>query len=216
MDGATLEARIERIREGLREVAARGGAVFGAEAHGFRLGPPLPEAEVAAFEARHGVRLPAEYRAFLTRLGDGGAGPAYGLLALARAAGGGNGPGPAELLAEPFPYTARIDPYEEDPACIAVLDAEERGELSGEEARRRLRRRFAGTVALCDEGCGYLHFLVVTGPEAGRVWLDAEAGDGGLVPLGVGFLAWYERWLEDARTGGRGTWWLGPPVPPPA
>ncbi len=45
-------------------------------------GPRLTEAQLEAFEAAYGVTLPAEYRWFLRELGDGGPGPAYGLLAL--------------------------------------------------------------------------------------------------------------------------------------
>ena len=55
---------------------------FGESKHGFRLGPPLGEGELAAFEQVHGVSLPAGYRAFLTEIGNGGAGPYYGLVPL--------------------------------------------------------------------------------------------------------------------------------------
>ena len=55
---------------------------FGVEAHGFELGPPLPEAVVTEFEERHEVTLPAEYRLVVTELGDGGAGPGYRLSRL--------------------------------------------------------------------------------------------------------------------------------------
>ena len=48
------------------------------------LRPALAEAAAARFERKHTVVLPAGYRAFLTTLGDGGAGPYYGLEPLDR------------------------------------------------------------------------------------------------------------------------------------
>src|SRR5438552_14698202 len=56
--------------------------VFGESAHPYRLHPVLTEAEVLAFQAAHGIRLPDDYREFITRVGNGGAGPYYGLFKL--------------------------------------------------------------------------------------------------------------------------------------
>jgi hypothetical protein len=54
--------------------------VFGVIGHHFVLNPPLTEAEVVAFEQGHQVRLPPDYRHFLTSIGNGGAGPYYGVF----------------------------------------------------------------------------------------------------------------------------------------
>src|SRR5947209_5705558 len=37
----------------------------------YRLKAPLPEAHVVAFEDRYRIRVPADYRAFITTIGDG-------------------------------------------------------------------------------------------------------------------------------------------------
>jgi hypothetical protein len=58
--------------------------VFGADDHGFRLNPPLPEADVIAFENVHNVSLPHDSRQFLTDVGNGGAGPFYGVFPLGK------------------------------------------------------------------------------------------------------------------------------------
>ena len=55
---------------------------YEAKAHGYLLHPRLSEAEAISVEARLGVRLPAEYREFVTLVGDGGAGPGFGLHSL--------------------------------------------------------------------------------------------------------------------------------------
>ena len=71
--------------------------VHGSIRHKYRLGPPLSEDELQAFERKHHIALPADYRFFLKNAGDGGAirsdalvvavnagaGPACGILPLA-------------------------------------------------------------------------------------------------------------------------------------
>jgi len=51
---------------------------FGAKRHGYHLQRVLPRGEVEQFESRTGARLPEDFRRFVTELGNGGAGPAYG------------------------------------------------------------------------------------------------------------------------------------------
>ena len=77
-------ARISRQLANAAESPIAANA-FGAEHHRFELGPRLPEVVVAEFEDRHEVELPPEYRRFLIELGNGGAGPGYGLTPLNRA-----------------------------------------------------------------------------------------------------------------------------------
>lgn len=48
---------------------------FGADTHHYQLNAALARANVAAFERAHSVDLPDDYVAFLTELGNGGAGP---------------------------------------------------------------------------------------------------------------------------------------------
>jgi len=63
----------------LREIQAK---AFGFEGHGFRMKPVLSESEAAAFEQDHKIVLPSDYRRFVIELGDGGAGPFYGVFPL--------------------------------------------------------------------------------------------------------------------------------------
>src|SRR6266576_3533357 len=43
---------------------------FGSAAHSYLLNPPLTESEIAAFEARHGLSLPGDYRSFVLEVGE--------------------------------------------------------------------------------------------------------------------------------------------------
>jgi hypothetical protein len=178
------------VRDKLQQAASGGSRPFGSEAHRFRVLPPVPESELQAFELHHAIALPEDYRRFLTVVSRGGAGPAYGLI--------------------PFGESPALeDPSRNDflRAPFAFSDAVGVGEpwADIDDYVENLR---TGTLGLCDEGCGYIHFLVCTGPTRGEVWIDAAVSDGGFVPLRCGFMDWYERWLDDVLAGGPGTWWL--------
>src|SRR4051794_12354995 len=81
--------------------------VFGASSHQYRLNPPLPVAVIQAFEVRHRVRLPEDYRLFITEIGNGGAGPYCGLLPFGKDDDDRDweGGGLVGDLSKPFPHT---------------------------------------------------------------------------------------------------------------
>jgi hypothetical protein len=201
MSGAAIEARVERVAMKLRTAVRGKFRPFGVECHGFRRRRRLTERQVAAFERRFGIKLPPEYRAFLLRVANGGAGPAYGLYSLTEAiTKEPRGRVPDDFLRTPFPYVDASNPLEsgedEDEE-----DEEDEGDLY----------QTAGTLVLCHEGCGILHLLVVKGRCPGQMWVDDRCNDQGLFPLGVKFLDWYERWLDSTLAGGDGLWWHNNP-----
>jgi hypothetical protein len=196
MSNATIAARVERIALKLRTAARGKFQPFGADSHSFQRKRPLTERQVAAFEQRFGVKLPAEYRAFITRVANGDAGPGYGMYSLAETVTKGLcGPAPDDFLRTPFAHTDASNPEEDE-------DDED------EEEQRALYLT-AGTLVLCTEGCGILHLLVVKGRARGQMWVDDRCNGQGLFPLGVRFLDWYEKWLDSTLAGGDGLWWHG-------
>ena len=74
---ASIRDALAALRESPRSLD-----VFGSQMHGFRTHPPLAEDAVRECERAHRITLPAEYRGFLIHVGNGGAGPAYGLFKL--------------------------------------------------------------------------------------------------------------------------------------
>ena len=53
--------------------------LFGASKHKYRLNPPIGADLVRITEERYGFSIPDEYFRFITEIGDGGAGPDYGI-----------------------------------------------------------------------------------------------------------------------------------------
>lgn len=78
-DRAGVVDRLDFLRR-----ADPGFTRFGSAKHRYLLNQPLTQSEVTAFEARYGLSLPEDYRSFLLEVGDGGAGPFYGIFLLDR------------------------------------------------------------------------------------------------------------------------------------
>jgi SMI1 / KNR4 family (SUKH-1) len=180
----TLDERLERVVGGLARLAQLDAKreLFGARTHAYRAGAVLTEADVARFEATHGLQLPSEYRAFLRQVGDGAAGPFYGILPLGE---DDDGPWtPDGVVGRPgaaFPYDAPWNWPEDRLATMYEGDDE-----AIEAATAAYWRPLDGAIPLAHEGCALRDWLVVTGPEAGHVWHDATAEYGGYRPWGHG------------------------------
>ncbi|RCG29082.1 SMI1/KNR4 family protein [Sphaerisporangium album] len=154
---------------------------FGAQRHHHRLGPRLSTRQVTAFETKVGVELPESFRTFLTEVGNGGAGPSYGLYDIEEAFrldAMETHAGPPHLYASPFPHTASWNP----PLEAQPADYEE-------------SRWITGSLVLAEFGCGAFHRLVVSGEIAGEVWFDDRCADDGIVRE-LDFYEWYMTWLD--------------------
>src|SRR5438309_1041073 len=182
--------------------------VFGSGGHDYKLNPPLPVAVIEAFEGRHGVSLPEDYRLFITEIGNGGAGPYYGVLPFGKDdddrdwEGGGliGDPG------KPFPHsTAWNLPdsfWEGEPDWPPDTPVEEQDRLMEawyrvEEAHYWDPALMDGAIPVCHLGCALRQWLVVNGPQRGYLWNDFRADRRGLSPVlddtgePVSFGAWY-------------------------
>ena len=196
MSSVAVSDDLERVADKLVGLTSRrdpGSAPGGA----MRWRPPLAEPAVAAWEAEHGVVLPEDYRAFITRVAGSGTRPFHGLREL----GVPDRDNDLSYLdpGRPFPYTFTrplvCDPADEAP----YWDALERGEAD------------RGWIPLCTEGCGMDTILVVAAadPEVrGTVWYFDLANDCGILPMvhpttrrPLRFLEWLELWLDADAAG---------------
>lgn len=203
----------KRVKESMRLLGATQSRIFGANGHHFLLNPPLAEADVLGFEQRHRIRLPPDYRGFLTAIGNSGAGPFYGLFPLGMMDGLGiqlkgwsEADGFVGTLSEPFPLTGVWNDLRGKPP-------DELAETDDEEYWKQFDRfeesYFAstlvdGAIPICHMGCALRIWLVLTGEQAGKLWRDGRADWTGLSPLQLAtgslatFSTWYSAWLEGA------------------
>ena len=191
-DRAKIAGRLDFLRR-----TDPGFTRFGCADHRYLLNEPLTESEVTAFEDLYGVSLPEEYRAFLLQVGDGGAGPFYGIFRLDRSSLPAYYPGCPEpredllpgFLAGSFPHTRPWKAWDGNMAGGRLPETDD--EDYGDPAH------IAGSLNLSHEGCGYMVRLVLNGSQRGALWEDGRCSDMGIKPFAPGFAAWYLRWLSD-------------------
>ena len=173
--------------------------VFGSSTHKYLLNPVIRESEVRAFENKYAINLPEAYRRFLIELGNGGAGPYYGLQTLEdslfadldyKRANEFLNPSKPFLLTEKWNMTFE-------------------GDYSNEQERQAFEEEYFkdswvnGLLRICNYGCGASLNLVVNGAEYGNIWVDSRGNDEGIYPdpyFGQSertqFLDWYILWLN--------------------
>ena len=174
-DFATLQSKVLELARLDRDQSLFGANVFG-YGHHYRFSPVLSEEELRGFERENEINLPDDYRSFLRLVGNGGAGPGYGLIPLEHSLDFAFISDKRHWLSTPFPYVSEVAAPPED---------------SNEDGFATT----TGTLFLCDHGCGDYDRLVINGPARGSVWTDGLANDFPMIPLGLTFLEWYELWL---------------------
>lgn len=140
---------------------------FGAEEHRYILNETLDEETIEIIEEDIDIPLPLELRRFYSEMGDGVAGPDYGLSRIYGLRG----------------MRAR-EPY---------VDAET---LHGKLGRYFLKENdLSGLVSIVAQGCGHELCLITTGEEAGKV--VSFSGEGHITKTRYTLLEYYEIWLND-------------------
>ena len=215
-----MSERIERIKVKLEQLRQLDSdfELFGADSHQYSLNPVLTMNQVREFERAHNVELPADYVAFLTLLGNGGAGPFYGVNTLeeSRICYYDDSERANHIyfdLAKPFPHAESWNAERELEELYTKID--EANEQGDEELEQKLfdqkweiiggEEHDYGRLFISHYGCGIRISLVVNGIAKGTMWTDDRTHDGGIYPtteLGnkekIAFLDWYELWLDQS------------------
>lgn len=208
LDRSTILLRLNEL-----DRRDRRRCVFGASSHGYKLNPPLPVAVIEAFEERHGVSLPEGYRHFITEIGDGGAGPYYGILPFGKDDDGRawEGGGLVGDPRKPFPHKAAWNLpdsfWDGEPDWPPDTPVEEQDRLM-EAWDRELEQHYwnpaimDGAIPICHKGCALRQWLVIHGEQRGFVWDDLRVDNAGIAPAldesggPLTFADWYMAWLD--------------------
>ena len=142
-----------------------------------------------------------EYKEFISKIGNGGCGPAYGLYPLSswNVELDINEP---DFLSTDFPYTE---------SWKATKTFEEEGDYFDtpefQEWEREIfsNKHITGSLRICHYGCAIYYLLIVSGKEAGNIWVDDRASDNGIYPATSKsskekqtFFQWYDEWLNES------------------
>jgi hypothetical protein len=167
--------------------------------HRYQLNRCLAETEILAFESHQRVSLPEDYRNFILQIGNGGAGPFYGIYPLGQ---DGDRPMRESVLDNLHKWFLHQDswdaPSDEEHTVFEHPDFDEAHYFSDDVMQ--------GAMPICTQGCATDYWLVVSGPVKGTIWLDDRANGNGIEPMEdddgdlVKFGAWYLEWLQDAES----------------
>lgn len=209
----SLQAAVSRLRE-------IGAMTFGSGAHGFQMNPVLSESEVSAFERDHKIVLPSDYRQFVTGVGNGGAGPFYGVFPLGVMDDNFDQrpwqehDGFVGSLSEPFRFQEEWNDLSGYPEANLMKrdETEYDRQIEQFEGRYWSSELMNGAFPICHEGCALRIWLLVTGEQAGKLWEDRRSEYKGLRPVllagsAATFSEWYSDWLDDCfATAGLPSW----------
>jgi len=203
-----VEIQLSRIKEKLASIQAydKDLVVFGADSHGYQVGPGVSETEVTAFEAAYNIQLPEAYAAFLMHIGNGNteeeaymdsaAGPYYGIYPL--------GEGLEDLMTNDVKRficsPCLLHPSMTEEAWSSLVAPTQDDTLSDTAYYEKIGVLFGGLMPIGTQGCAITTCLIVTGAYRGRIVYINED----YLPVfayETHFLDWYERWLDEIISG---------------
>ena len=205
-----MNEQIERIKTKIGQLKKldRSYCLFGSQKHKYRLNSTISLEGIRQFEFTHKVTLPNDYVEFLTNVGNGGAGPFYGLEPLSNSLFDDLDYKRPDSLLNPSKPFLHTQPWNLDfkPTVVEEENEEEyEKQLSDFEEKYYDKELMNGVIAICNYGCAVNLNLVINGKEYGNIWTDDRGSDKGILPsfeLGntdkITFLNWYELWLDNS------------------
>jgi hypothetical protein len=164
--------------------------VFGASKHQYKLNPVASMDDIYRFESKYNIKLPEEYVFFLTMVGNGGAGPYYGLYTLENTI-------IHNEYSDSISKQAFLNKHLTKEMWKIMMDKlEESDDAQYDEIMEQV---YAGLIIIGTQGCTYDNLLMVNGSEEGKIvyidWnLEPEYGPHFTY---MTLLEWYESYFRE-------------------
>ena len=178
--------KVLKLKKNLTQLAILDATfeVFGSELHQYQFKPCLSNKDIQVFESRYNIKLPSEYRNFLLEIGNGGAGPGYGLSGLSGIESEDVIPEKLypenyEILSKPFLLTEAWNDLD--------LIVKNNTDFVTNNNKYFDDKFIQGTLPITNYGCGIYAILVVTGEQSGKIWIDDRTNDNGIYPASLSF-----------------------------
>lgn len=202
---------ISEIKDKLNELRLldKSFEIFGSPSHKYKFNTPLSIEALNSFEEQFEIQLPQDYKLFLSEIGNGGAGPFYGIHPLQRDLGQFNPKNKFEFLKFDFPHSECWNWSEKIFSTFDELRASEE-EVIGDFFDEVFWEQYCkdeltyGSIYIAEYGCALRFLLIVTGNERGKIWFDQRADCNGINPIidkqgnKLDFSDWYVEWLDES------------------
>lgn len=171
--------------------------VFGAGKHKYQLNPVTTLEKVHEFEKKYGLTLPEAYVTFLTEIGNGGAGPDYGLYSLEQ----------VEVWNRDWLHqNTEKQPFIDEKMTAAKwkLVMDETDELEDDEKYEEIMSDiYTGILVIGTKGCTYDNILMCKGSERGKIVYFDWNLEGECPPYltGMNFEDWYMNYFKEIAAG---------------
>ncbi|KNB69192.1 SMI1/KNR4 family protein [Brevibacillus reuszeri] len=188
------ETQIDRIKNKLEEAMRKDAdfSVFGASSHKYRVNEELTTKELTDWQAKHQVTLPEPYMQFLTKVGNGGAGPYYGMYPIEEAASYTD----RDALTAKCVLHPGMEKEEWNHLIEPLISDEDISDLEYDATRNQV---LGGMLCIGTQGCEYDMYLVLEGKHRGKIVYtsDFHPDHPFFFVYEDNFLDWYERWLDE-------------------
>lgn len=169
--------------------------VFGSEKHKYQFNQTLNMEVIRNFEKRTGIILPDDYKEFLTKVGNGGAGIDYGLYSIEQIEQNFS----TEVASDGmtlFDYNDPVEKYLQISSKMEEL--EEQYNVNADEQYKKLNADLIrGMLIIGTAGCTYDYFIMCKGVKKGYVgmldWNMIAEKEGAPIIFDKTF----SEWLED-------------------